>query len=135
MQVTNRMVWGLAGLLVAGIAGHQWRLHGAGPAAGPEDSWGSESAPAVISMPLPETREEWIPETTPFSEASRESSPDPDQVPVANSMDNPVVKDMMLQSQVRRMEAYAAQAGPGDPFALTPGEIEEFRKRGDPVVW
>ncbi len=135
MQVTNRMVWGLAGLLVAGIAGHQWRLHAARPAAGPEDTWGSESAPAVISSPMPGSREEWVPEHTPFSEAPRASSPGPDPAPVANALDNPVVKDMMLQRQVCRMKDYAAQAGPGDPFSMTSEEIEEFRKHGDPVVW
>ena len=135
IRITNSMVWGAAGLLVAGIAGHQWLRHRARQAAEREDSSGSVSVPAKMSPRMSETRAEGMPAEGTDSGTIQQDSPETDVSPVANPLDNPVVKDMMLQSQVRRMEAYAAQAGPGDPFALTPGEIEEFRKRGDPVVW
>ena len=42
---------------------------------------------------------------------------------------------LLLEDQVRRLREYAALHGPDDPFSLTEAQIEEFRRRGDPIIW
>ena len=135
MQITNNMIWGLAGLLVAGIAGHQMVLHRVRQASASQDQTLRNPVPAESATSVPPTRSETSAEDANSIESLREPSPEPDRSLVANPLDNPVMRDILLQSQVRRMEKYADEAGPGDPFSLTPAEIEEFRQRGDPVVW
>jgi hypothetical protein len=39
-----------------------------------------------------------------------------------------------MDEQVKHLREYAAQAESDDPFALTEKDIEEFSKRGNPLM-
>ena len=44
-------------------------------------------------------------------------------------------RQLQMEEQVKRLRAYAAKAGPDDPFALTEKQIEAFSKREDPIIY
>ncbi len=122
---------------MVGIVLHQAMLHeamrGGAPAPGAyysrkQAEWSATNAAGggrgkALVFELPE----FLPEEVPQEE---EAPP-----PVVNPVESPAIQERMVEEQVLRMETYALEAGAEDPFAMTPEEIGEFRKRGDPVVW
>ncbi len=58
----------------------------------------------------------------------------PDEPHVTIAPEGWVQRQLQMEDQVRRLREYAAKADPDDPFALTEKEIEEFAKRGNPVI-
>lgn len=125
MEISNKVVWGAVAALALGIAldqavRHRGRKAAAAPP--PLDAAERPGEPPRVVGDLPEL-------------AAPGASAAPEPLAVANPLDNPVVREQMVNAQVRRMKAYASEAEAGDPFALSPEQIEEFRQRGDPVVW
>jgi hypothetical protein len=58
----------------------------------------------------------------------------PDEPHVTIAPEGWVQQHLQMEEQVRRLREYAAKADPDDPFALTEQEIEEFAKRGNPLM-
>lgn len=130
MEISNKVVWGAVAALALGIAldqavRHRGRKAAAAPP--PQDAAERPGEPPRGFGDLPELADPEL--------ADPGASAAPEPLAVANPLDNPVVREQMVNAQVRRMKAYASEAEAGDPFALSPEQIEEFRQRGDPVVW
>ncbi len=123
MDISNKFIAGLATALLLGIALHQYHLcRQKNPVV---------HSTEIISLPTPASYENVI--STPV-EIPLEP-PAPELPTIVDPYESPAVQERMLDEQVRRMEEYALEAGPDDPFSKTPEQIEEFRKRGNPIVW
>jgi hypothetical protein len=135
MDVSNKIPWLAAGVLIAGIALHQVCIR--------RES--SRTRPDRPSAPPPETpvairadaiaMDRAVPDARPSGEGGDILPPDDSPVVVVDPGDSPSVRRRLVDQQVWQMEKYAREAGPDDPFALSSEEIEEFRQRGDPYLW
>ena len=124
MNISNKWIAALATALLLGIALHQYHLY-------------RQKNPVIhstesISPPTPAPSVNEISTTVamPPEEAPAQEPPT-----IVDPYESPAVRERMLDEQVRRMQEYALEAGPDDPFSKTPEQIEEFRKRGNPIVW
>lgn len=125
MNISNKTILALAALLLLGILLHQHclcRRRNPPPPA------------AVTSSAAPVDLQAAPPATAPAEPVVQDPAPEEVAV-VLDPYESPAVRERMLDEQVRRMQEYALEAGPDDPFSKTPEQIEEFRKRGNPIVW
>jgi len=119
------IAWGAVALLLV-LAGVTARFLRAGSGPHP-DGAGADSTEGLPPPPPPEA-DSWDAAPAPIT-VSAEAAPRTEAEPTGTE------RVLLLQEQVRRLREYAALHGPDDPFSLTEEQIEEFRKRGDPVVW
>lgn len=132
MEISNQTILWAAAALVLGIATHQYVLHQrAEDALAPQ---GQEVASPDVSDIAP-TATETAEEPEGLAAPALDSDVSEPPSVVIDPFDSLAVKERMLDEQVRRMENYAMDTGPDDPFALSPESIAEFKKRGDPVIW
>ena len=123
MNISNQLFAGLAAALLLGVSLHQCHLcRQANQPVNPQ--------PAPITPPAPSANL-----ASPEMEMPRVAAPTPEAPTLLDPYESPAIREQMLDEQVRRMQEYALEAGPDDPFSKTPEQIEEFRKRGNPIVW
>ena len=125
MNISNKTILALAVALLLVILFHQrclCRSRNPSPPA------------AVTSSAAPTPLQAEAPAVEPAEPVVQDPQP-ADVAVVLDPYESPAIRERMLDEQVRRMQEYALEAGPDDPFSKTPEEIEEFRKRGNPIVW
>ena len=128
MNISNKTILTLAVLLLLGILLHQHYL----------GKCRNAPAPSIVTSSAMPSLQAEAPAGTPAAAPAEPVVQDPAPEEVAVVLDpyeSPAVRERMLDEQVRRMQEYALEAGPDDPFSKTPEQIEEFRKRGNPIVW
>ena len=121
------IAWGsvAALLILAGLAIRMTRADRGARAAGA----GAPAAGGSIPIPPPP------PEADPWSTNPAPLTVPADAAPRTEMDPQGMERVLALQEQVRLLREYAALHGPDDPFSLTEEQIEEFRKRGDSVIW
>ena len=128
MTISNKTIRALTAALLLGILLHQYYLCKCRNA--PASSTVTSSAMPSLQAEAPAV----APAAKPAETVAQEPAPEEVAV-VLDPYESPAVRERMLDEQVRRMQEYALEAGPDDPFSKTPEQIEEFRKRGNPIVW
>jgi len=135
MMVSNKTLWMALGILIAGITLHQICIRRDSSRMEPVRPW--EAPPEVPVAIRPEAVREDPPARTvrPDEGEGMRMAEGESSIVRVDPDDSPAVRRRLLEEQVWQMEKYAREAGPDDPFALSPGEIEDFRQRGDPYLW
>jgi len=96
----------------------------------------SDVHPAEALGVYPALNESPPPPLLPVSDSPGQSSTSQASPPVeVINRDGWEHRQSEMADQVRRLREYAAKAKPGDPFALTEKQIEEFSKRDDAKIY
>lgn len=123
------------GILIAGITLHQICIRRDSSRMEPvRPSANTLENPIVVHADRP-AKDGAVSEARPSGEGNDILPTDESPMVVVDPDDSPAVRRRRLEEQVWQMEKYAREAGPDDPFALSPEEIEDFRQRGDPYLW
>ena len=126
MNISNKTIVALTLALLLGMFLHQYCLCRRRNPPPPATVTSSNAVP-TLQAEAPPARETPEPVV---------QDPQPEDVAIVlDPYESPAIQERMLDEQVRHMQEYALETGPDDPFSKTPEEIEEFRKRGNPIVW
>ncbi len=126
MDISNRTLAGVAAALLLSISIHQCYLcRNTHPACASNEPTDTQPIPQPVVL-------EEIQAAAPIPQYEPQAG---EVAVVVDPYESPAVRERMMDEQVRRMQEYALEAGPDDPFSKTPEQIEEFRKRGNPIVW
>lgn len=97
---------------------------------------GGESTPASVAKAAyayPALNESSLPPAPPQAKGPDDPiPPEPPAIPMELTDNGGLQMEIEKMELIEHLRAYAAQAGPDDPFAMTEEDIEEFSKLDNP---